>query len=118
MKELRFPKLTRAEGRFIRQTSSRDSYGHVVLEVEPSISQDLAFSWEVQEADIPREFHLAVQDGVTGWLKEADLSCVSTIIRVVGGSYNVTDSSALSYTIAAGFAFEEAVKNGGTVCGT
>ncbi|WP_227818183.1 hypothetical protein [Nitrogeniibacter aestuarii] len=115
MNILRFRERTRTEGRFIRQASSRDVYGHVVLVVEPSSSQMLSFSWEVSSEEIPREYSSAVLNGITGLLERLELHCVETTVRVIGGSFNATDSSPKCYTVAAGSAFQDAISNSGVV---
>lgn len=116
MKTLQFCEPTTGEGRFIRQMSSRDSYGHVVLSIEATASSDLQFSWEVDENEIPREYFSPVREGIVGWLEREDMACVSTVVRVTGGSFNKTDSSANSYKKAAFLAFHDAVRKAGTVC--
>ena len=116
MKTLHFRETTTGEGRFIRQMSSRDSYGHVVLAIEPSDFRELQFSWEVTSSDIPEEYCPAVREGVIGWLEREDISCVSTVVRIVGGSFNEVDSSDNSYVMAAFRAFDDAVKKAGIIC--
>ncbi|NMG36629.1 hypothetical protein GRF61_19435 [Azoarcus sp. TTM-91] len=115
MNILRFRERSKTEGRFIRQASSRDSYGHVVLVVEPSSSQMLSFSWEVSSEEIPPEYSSAVLNGITGLLERLELHCVETTVRVIGGSFNATDSSPKCYTVAAGLAFQDAISNSGVV---
>lgn len=115
MNILRFRERNKTEGRFIRQASSRDVYGHVVLLVEPSSSPMLSLSWEVPSEEIPAEYSSAVLDGITGLLERLELYCVETTVRVVGGSFNATDSSPKGYSVAAGLAFQDAISNSGVV---
>lgn len=115
MNILRFRERTRTEGCFIRQASSRDVYGHVVLVIEPSSSQMLSFSWEVSSEEIPCEYSSAVLNGITGLLERLELHCAETTVRVIGGSFNATDSSPKCYTAAAGSAFQDAISNSGVV---
>jgi hypothetical protein len=115
MKILRFRAQTKTESRFIRQASSRDIYGHVVLVVEPSGLPNLSFSWEASPEEIPQDYYSAVIGGITGLLEKAELHCVETLVRVIGGSFNATDSSPNCYTIAARLAFQDAIDKSGIV---
>lgn len=115
MRVLRFSDVNQAEGMFVRQNSSRDVYGHVVLSVEPADTAELLFSWDVSVHDVPRNYLSAVRDGVTAWLEREQLLCLGTLIRVVGGSYNATDSSPMCYSQAAVIAFRNAIEEAGVV---
>ena len=117
MKTLTFRQSIRTEGRFIRQMSSRDSYGHIFLVVEPATELTLSFSWEVPSSDVPPEYAESVFAGVTGLLGKLELVCCGTCVRAVGGSYNDVDSSPMAYTIASSYAFQDAIDKAGTVVG-
>ena len=106
------------EGRFIRQQGSPGRYGHVSLLVEPTEEGDpWALLWEVQSSQIPPHFGEAVRRGIVSLFVEgAPLErwpLEGFSVRVVGGSFHDTDSNELSFVMAAGYAFLDALKNGG-----
>lgn len=115
MRIIRFRSRLVVEGRFINQQSSRDSYGHVFLTIDPVSTRALSFAWEVSPTDIPIDYSEAVAAGVNAVLDKAELSCIETSIRVTGGSFNSIDSSPMCYQIAAARAFEEAINSAGVI---
>lgn len=113
-------KESTGEGRFIRQASSVDKYGHVILKIEPmkNGNPQSMFSWEVSEEEIPFTFFDGTLEGIKRYFEKdgfpgSHLS--GARIRVIGGSCNPVDSSTMCYTVAAMFAIEEALKNIGVV---
>ncbi|WLQ15410.1 hypothetical protein O5O45_05690 [Hahella aquimaris] len=103
------------EGRFIRQSSSLDRYGHVVLKIEPMKdgNPQSVFSWEVTEDQIPFVFFDATLEGIKRYYEKDEFPGThlsGARIRVIGGSFNPVDSSAMCYSIAAMFAIKEALR--------
>ncbi|WP_431095357.1 hypothetical protein [Polaromonas aquatica] len=106
------------EGRFIRQQGSPGRYGHVSLLVEPAEGgEPWALLWEVQPFQIPDHFEEAVRRGIASlFVEDAPLGrwpLEGFSVRVIGGSFHDTDSNELSFVMAAGYAFLDALKNGG-----
>jgi len=111
--------VPRAEGRFVRQTGGHGHYGHVVLAMEPApAGTGIAFENLITGGAIPREFIPAVEDGV----REAALSgalegnpVTDIRVRLVDGSYHEVDSSAPTFKVAAVYAFQRGLEQGGSV---
>lgn len=108
--------VSRAEGRFIRQTGGRGHYGHVVIDLSPaSPGEGLTIENRLSGGAIPSAFLPAVESG----LKEAANSGViggypvtDLRIALVDGSSHDTDSNPLAYKIAAGMALRDGLEKG------
>jgi len=103
-----------AEGKFIRQTG-----GHVVLRIEPLMTEDghwdreNGFVSKIAGGTIPREYIGAVEAGAREALGCGVLSgfpVVGVRIILLDGSYHAVDSSDLAFEQAAGIAIESALK--------
>ena len=112
-------KLAQAEGKFIRQTGGHGQYGHVVLQVEPlltedgHLSRDIEFQGEVAGDAVPREFIPNVERGSRDALGSGVLAgypFVGIKVTLIDGSFHSVDSSGLAFEQAAAIAIEKAVK--------
>jgi elongation factor G len=113
-------KESTGEGRFIRQASSIDRYGHVILKIEPMKNGNTqsVFTWEVSEEEIPFAFFDATLSGVKNYFEKEEFPGThlsGARIRIVGGSFNPVDSSAMCYWVAAMLAIKEALQKIGIV---
>lgn len=104
-----------AEGKHKKQSGGHGQYGHVVIDFEPTDSDDLVFSEEIFGGSVPKNFHPAVEKGLKEMMEEG----LQAGYRVVGikavlkdGSYHDVDSSEMSFKMAAHIAFKELVKAG------
>jgi elongation factor G len=113
-------KTAQAEGKFIRQTGGHGQYGHVVLEVEPLLtedghwSRDFEFQNEAPGDAVPREYLSDVKSGCKDALSCGVLSgypIVGIKVKLIDGSFHSVDSSGLAFEQAAAIALEKAVKN-------
>jgi len=113
-------KLSQAEGKFVRQTGGHGQYGHVVLTVEPLLtedglwSRDVEFESKVSAQMVPREYVPAVEKAVRDALGSGVLAGYPVIgikVMLIGGSFHSVDSSDLAFEQAATIAVEKAVKN-------
>ena len=111
--------FAQAEGKFVRQTGGHGQYGHVVLTVEPLLSEDGHASREnefvskVGGDKVPREYVAAVENGVRDALSSGVLAgypVVGVKVTLINGSYHPVDSSDLAFEQAAMIATEKAVK--------
>jgi len=117
-------RMAQAEGKFIRQTGGHGQYGHVVLVVEPLLtedghwSRDIEFESKVSPNIIPREYIPAVESGVRDALNSGVLAgypLMGVKVKLIDGSFHSVDSSALAFEQAAAIAVEKAVKGAGPV---
>lgn len=117
-------KSAQADGKFIRQTGGRGQYGHVVLKIEPLLtedghwSNDIEFENQVGSDIVPREYIPAVKDGARDALNSGVLAGFPVIgvkVTLIDGSFHSVDSSSLAFEQAAAIAAEKAAKNAGPV---
>ena len=117
-------KSTQVEGKFIRQTGGHGQYGHVVLFIEPLLTEDGLTSREVEFENkivsnaVPREYIPAVERGEkddlgTGVL--ASYPVVGVKVTLIDGSFHSVDSSDLAFEQAAAIAVEKALGQAGPV---
>jgi elongation factor G len=113
-----------AEAKFVHQSGGRGQYGHVVLVVEPLLSQDghyltdLRFTADVTPDQVPREYISSVEQGVreaSGNGVLAGYPVVGLRVTLVGGSFHSVDSSELAFEQAGAMALEKAMKEAGPV---
>jgi elongation factor G len=113
-----------AEGKFIRQTGGHGQYGHVILVLEPLLTEDghwnreIEFQSEVGSNEVPREYVPAVERGAREALGSGVLAgypVVGAKVRLIGGSFHSVDSSDLAFEQAAAIAVEKALKEAGPV---
>ncbi len=117
-------KLVQAEGKFIRQTGGRGQYGHVVLMVEPLLteaglpSRDIEFESKVVSGVVPREYVPAVERGVRDALGSGVLTgypVVGVKVTLIDGSFHSVDSSDLAFEQSAAIAVQKALGEAGPV---
>ena len=113
-------KSVESEGKFIRQTGGHGQYGHVVLQVEPLLtedghwSSDIEFQSKVSADAVPREYIPDVEKGCSDALGGGALGgypIVGIKVTLIDGSFHSVDSSSLAFEQAASIAVEKAVKN-------
>jgi elongation factor G len=110
---------SQAEGKFVRQTGGRGQYGHVVLEVEPLLTEDGHWSHDIEFVNrivsnaVPREYIPAVERGVKDAMGSGVLAgfpVVGVKVTLIDGSFHSVDSSDLAFEQAAKIAVEKACK--------
>jgi len=115
---------SQAEGKFVHQTGGKGQYGHVVLEVEPLMTEDghwaprIEFVADVTSDKVPHEYIGAVERGIREACGNGVLAgypIIGVRATLVGGSYHPVDSSDLAFEQAGAFAFEKALKGAGPV---
>ena len=108
-----------AEGKFIRQTGGHGQYGHVVLQVEPLLTEDGHWSSDFEFQSIastdavPREYIPDVERGSLDALGSGVLGgypIVGIKVTLIDGSFHSVDSSSLAFEQAASMAVEKTVK--------
>ena len=117
-------KSARGEGKFVRQTGGHGQYGHVVLTVEPLMTEDGHWSREIEfenkliGGSIPKEYVGSIERGVRDALGGGILAGYPVVgIKVIleDGSYHAVDSSDLAFEQAASLALEDALKKADSV---
>jgi len=112
------------EGKFVRQTGGRGQYGHVVLIVEPLMTEDghwateMDFEAKVVSGAVPREYFAAIERGAEEALGRGVLGGFPVIgvkATLIDGSYHSVDSSDLAFEQAAALAMEKALKEAGPI---
>ncbi|MHC5075079.1 MAG: elongation factor G [Planctomycetota bacterium] len=116
--------IAEAEGKFVRQTGGHGQYGHVVLKIEPLLTEDghwrreIEFEGSVSAGKVPKEYVPSVERGAKDALGMGVLAGYPVIgLKVIftEGSYHQVDSSDLAFEQAATIAIEKALKKAGPV---
>ena len=116
--------FAKVEGKFVRQTGGHGQYGHVVLTVEPMLtedrhwSRDIEFKSKVGFDKVPREYISFVESGSKNALSSGVLGGYPVIgirVRLIDGSFHSVDSSGLAFEQAAAIAIEKALSKAGSV---
>ncbi len=111
-------KTAQAEGKFVRQTGGHGQYGHVVLRVEPLLTDDGHWATGMEFENIagadavPREFVPDVERGSKDALGSGTLAgypVVGIKVTLLDGSFHSVDSSGLAFEQAAATALEKAI---------
>ena len=116
--------LAEAEGKFVRQTGGHGQFGHVVLTIEPLLTEDGRWSDEIEfenrvaGGNVPKEYIPSVEVGVKDALSTGVLvgyPVVGAKVRLIDGSFHQVDSSDLAFEQAAAIAVEAALKKAGPI---
>jgi elongation factor G len=117
-------KLAQGAGKFIRQTGGHGQYGHVVLKVEPLLteaglpSRDIEFESKVGSDVVPREYIPAVERGTRDALGSGVLAgfpVMGVKVTLIDGSFHSVDSSDLAFEQAASIAVEKVLSEAGPI---
>nr|CAC87987.1 elongation gactor G [Mycoplasma mycoides subsp. mycoides]CAD21853.1 translation elongation factor G [Mycoplasma mycoides subsp. mycoides] len=103
----------KAEGKYIKQSGGRGSYGHVVIEFEPN--KDKGFEWvdKITGGRVSKEYINAARVGLENALRNgviAGYPMIDVKATIVDGSMHEVDSNEMAYKIAASMALKEASK--------
>jgi len=106
--------LTRAEGKFVRQSGGKGQYGHVWIEFTPN-EEGKGFEFEnaIVGGVVPREYIPAVEKGLEDSMKTGVLAgypMVDIKAKLYDGSYHDVDSSETAFRVAASMALKEAAR--------
>jgi len=113
-----------AEGKFVRQTGGRGQFGHVILTIEPLMTEDGHWSREIEfenksvGGNVPKEYISAVETGSRNSLGSGRLGGYPVIgikVTLIDGSYHSVDSSDIAFEQAASIAIEKALEKAGSV---
>jgi elongation factor G len=117
-------KTAQSEGKFIRQTGGHGQYGHVILLVEPLLTEDglpsreIEFESKVVSNAVPREYIPSVERGARDAMGAGVLASYPVVgvkVTLIDGSFHTVDSSDLAFEQAAAIAVEKALNQAGPV---
>ena len=106
-------KKVKVEGKHKKQSGGHGQYGHVWIEFEPCLSDELVFEEKVFGGAVPKNFFPAVEKGLQESMKKGVLAgCPVTGLKavLVDGSYHPVDSSEMAFKTAASIAYKEGLK--------
>jgi elongation factor G len=102
------------EGKYIRQSSSADSYGHVVIKIEPGEPRSgVKFISQLVGNNVLQDYAESIEQGVRETCASSILAgypVTDIIVTLVDGSYHAVDSHEMAFKFAATIAIREAVK--------
>lgn len=104
----------KAEGKHKKQSGGHGQYGHVFIEFEPCISEEMIFEEKVFGGSVPKNYFPAVEKGLRDSCAAGVLAgypVVNLKATLVDGSYHPVDSSEMAFKTAASIAFREGVAN-------
>ena len=103
-------KKVKVEGKHKKQSGGHGQYGHVWIEFEPCMGDDLVFEERVFGGAVPRNFFPAVEKGLQECVRKGVLAgcpVVGLKAILVDGSYHPVDSSEMAFKMAASVAYKE-----------
>lgn len=106
-------KKVRVEGKHKKQSGGHGQYGHVWMEFEPTVGEDLVFEEKVFGGAVPKNYFPAVEKGILESMKKGVLAgcpVVGLKAILVDGSYHPVDSSEMAFKTAASIAYKEGLK--------
>ncbi|MDO5559129.1 MAG: elongation factor G [Oscillospiraceae bacterium] len=106
-------KKVKAEGKHKKQSGGHGQYGHVWIEFEPTVGDELVFEEKVFGGSVPKNFFPAVEKGIQESMKKGVLAgCPVVGLKAVllDGSYHPVDSSEMAFKTAASIAYKEGMK--------
>ena len=106
-------KKVKSEGKHKKQSGGHGQYGHVWIEFEPCISDDLVFEEKVFGGAVPKNYFPAVEKGLRDSMKKGVLAgfpVVGVKAVLTDGSYHPVDSSEMAFKTAASIAYKDGMK--------
>ncbi|MCX7715344.1 MAG: elongation factor G [Clostridia bacterium] len=103
----------KAEGKHKKQSGGHGQYGHVWIEFEPGITEDMIFEEKVFGGAVPKNYFPAVEKGLREACRHGVLAgypVVNLKATLLDGSYHPVDSSEMAFKIAAAIAYKEGLK--------
>ncbi len=106
-------KKAKAEGKHKKQSGGHGQYGHVIIEFEPTDSEELVFEENVFGGAVPKNYFPAVEKGLQEAVKNGVLAgypVVGLKATLLDGSYHPVDSSEMAFKLAANLAYKAGLK--------
>ncbi|MBU1141288.1 MAG: elongation factor G [Firmicutes bacterium] len=105
-------KQVQGEGKHKKQSGGAGQFGHVWIKFEPS-KEIFEFEEDVFGGAVPRNYFPAVEKGLIEIFEHGPLAgfpVINVKATLYDGSYHAVDSNELSFRLAAGLAFKDAIK--------
>ena len=102
----------KAQGKHKKQSGGHGQFGDVWIEFEPSDNDALEFCEKIVGGAVPKGFFPAVEKGLKDSIKKGVLAgypVVGLKATLYDGSYHPVDSSEMSFKMAAGIAYKNAM---------
>ncbi len=99
----------KVEGKHKKQSGGHGQYGHVWIEFEPSISEEMVFEEKVFGGSVPKNYFPAVEKGLRESCEKGVLAgypVVNLKATLLDGSYHPVDSSEMAFKTAASLAYK------------
>ncbi|MBI4691411.1 MAG: elongation factor G [Nitrospirae bacterium] len=107
--------LSKAQGRYKKQSGGRGQYGDCWIEIEPvSRGGGYEFIDKIVGGVIPQQYRPAVEKGIIETMKEGILAgypIVDMKVKLYDGSYHTVDSSEMAFKIAGSMALKKAFQD-------
>ena len=107
--------LTKAQGRYKKQSGGRGQYGDCYIEIEPlPRGGGYEFVDKIVGGSIPRQYIPAVEKGIIETMHEgviAGYPIVDLKVKLYDGSYHTVDSSEMAFKIAGSMALKKAIQD-------
>ncbi len=108
----------KVEGKHKKQSGGHGQYGHVWIEFEPGVTEDMTFEEQVFGGSVPKNYFPAVEKGLRDACLHGVLAgfpVVNLKATLVDGSYHPVDSSEMAFKTAAQIAYKEGLKQANPV---
>lgn len=103
----------KVEGKHKKQSGGHGQYGHVWIEFEPGVTEEMTFEEKVFGGSVPKNYFPAVEKGLRDACAHGVLAgypVVNLKATLVDGSYHPVDSSEMAFKTAAQLAYREGLK--------
>lgn len=111
-------KSATVEGKHKKQSGGHGQYGHVKIEFEPGLTEEMMFEEKVFGGSVPKNYFPAVEKGLRDSSQHGVLAgypVVNLKATLLDGSYHPVDSSEMAFKTAASIAYKEGMKQAGPV---
>ncbi len=108
----------KVEGKHKKQSGGHGQYGHVWIEFEPGLSEDLTFEEQVFGGSVPKNYFPAVEKGLRDAAEHGVLAgypVVNLKATLLDGSYHPVDSSEMAFKMAATIAYKAGLQQANPV---
>ncbi|NDJ23034.1 elongation factor G [Nostoc sp. B(2019)] len=106
-------RVSKVEGKFIRQSGGKGQYGHVVIDLEPGEpGTGFEFVSKIVGGTVPKEYIGPAEQGMKESCESGVLAgypLIDVKATLIDGSYHDVDSSEMAFKIAGSMAMKEAV---------